>query len=80
METQGSENKELKRDFEAKVTSLEQEMSKHKEQYRVTFDQLAEKEKELRDLEEVMETSRAQGTEREAITKGVLDKQRQLCV
>ena len=45
----------------------------------MTFDQLAEKEKELRDLEEVMETSRAQGTEREAITKGVLDKQRQLC-
>ena len=48
---QGSSSDELKRDFHLKLCNLEREIAKHKEQYRVTFDQLAEKEKELRTKE-----------------------------
>ena len=76
MSTQGDNSDDLKRDFEAKVVNLEREIAKHKEQYRVTFDQLAEKEKELRDREDDMETIRVQGSEREAAMQKILEKQR----
>ena len=61
------------------MCSLEREIAKHKEQYRVTFDQLAEKERELRARDAEFEESRAQSKQRESAMDSVLEKQRQLC-